>query len=98
MAFIFGNFEAAEALISHGAKIPRFGRANGFARKSILSKLFEKHEKFSSILEKIEQTHGSKLMAAFKATFADAEASDDEESENEEPHSVSEVILCALYK
>ena len=92
MAFIFGNFEAAAALISHGAPIPKCGSAAGIARKRILCKLFE-NEKFSSILEKIEHSveDGSKLITAFKATFADADASDDEDSDNEDQYSVSEV-------
>jgi hypothetical protein len=86
MAFMFGNYEAAEALICHGARMPKLGTSKGPARRFLLMKLFEKNEKFSSILDTITESgeENAQLVKAFLATCTDCEEveeSDDEEND-----------------
>ena len=84
MALLFGNYEAAEALICHGARMPKLGTSKGFARRILLMKLFEKHDKFASILEVITESgeENAQHVKAFLAMFTDPE--EEEESDEEE--------------
>lgn len=85
MAFLFGNFEAAEALILHGAKVPTLGKSNGYARRLILDLLF-KEVKFANILEKMRSAGHEELVKDFLATteVVDEEESDDDDDEEED--------------
>jgi hypothetical protein len=86
MAFLFGNFEAAEALILHGAKVPTLGKSNGHARRIILDLLF-KEEKFANILEKMRSAGPEELVKEFLETtvvFGDEVECDDYDDEEEE--------------
>jgi hypothetical protein len=96
MALLFGNFEAAVALLLHGAELPALGAADGIARRVIYTEVFES-QKFAAVLESIKTSlgkNGETVVSKFMDSLAlqsDASDNDDNDSDTE-MYSVSVII------
>ena len=105
MALHFGNFEAAEALILHGAKDhPVLGTAGGHTQRQLLSCVFEK-SKFADVLERSKTCRGggndtdsadTDTVEKFKALFLTEKEDKDESSDEEEDQDEHEVGLVII--
>ena len=92
MALMFGQFDAAVALIEHGAKIPNIGSSTGLTRRLFLNVLFENDE-FSALLDTIKNSgdEGERAVEAFKVTIAPVSDNEDSDEDQEDEYKVSQL-------
>lgn len=84
MALIFGNIEAALALLAHGAQLSSFGSKIGCARWLLMKKLCEEGSAGRSVILQNLDFVGSPAEKQAFVTFLEQEDGDDDDQEEEE--------------
>jgi len=100
MALMFGNFEAAIALLLHGARLPMFGAPDGVARRVVYTALFKKKEQFKAVFDAMKADDEGKMKSVvdqFFSSLKNSEDASDDDYYDEDETAEYKVILYSDY-